>query len=155
MRLQCTKSFSIPFVISFSLFSALIPVLATSRIDSRRSLFLRCKLSRELFTKMCENKKNWLLSAHFSWKHYRTHKVKGVFIFVYTEDRSTQPRECVHCWLYVDWYHTTRRGWLLELLPRSSSISTFDNRAASLEAAFFSKNRISSAVFASPLFLWL
>lgn len=96
--------------------------------------------------------KNWLLSAHFSWEHYRTHKLKGVFIFVYSKDRSTLPRECVHCWLNADWYHTTRRGWLLELLPRTSSISTFDNRAALLEADAFSTNRISSAVFASPLF---
>lgn len=63
MRLQCTKSFSIPFVISFSLFSALIPALATSKIDSRSLLFLRCKLSRELFTKMCENKKVIVISA--------------------------------------------------------------------------------------------
>lgn len=95
-----------------------------------------------------------MLSAHSSWEHYRTHKLKGVFIFVYTKDHSTLTLECVNCWLYFDWYHTTRKGWLLELLPRTSSISTFDNRAALLAADAPITNCVSLAKFTSHFVLW-
>lgn len=110
-RLQCMKSFSIPFVISFFSFRCFwhqYPQTYPVRMDSRRSAIFFCskRAPRELLevygVKDC-------YQHIFSWNIIALiKKPEGIhFFFVVYSGRPFNSRTNALRGLYVDWYRTT------------------------------------------------